>query len=161
MPLITNLVSAAFVSIYCIILIFFYIKTLDKIFIIFLLSIIMSGLLIKFLKLIFIRERPFKKYTNLNVTKIGIDNFSFPSGHASISFAITMNIYFFCPYIFPICLILAILVSYSRMYIGVHYPSDVLIGMLVGLLTSYAVYLFFLHSNLFKYSYLYNHIFIC
>ena len=82
--------------------------------------------------------------------------FSFFSAHASNSFALAT----FFSFIFKnlkffriIILFLAILISYSRIYIGVHYPLDVITGASVGLIIS-IIYIYFLNK------YLKNRIFI-
>ncbi len=60
-------------------------------------------------------------------------SFSFPSSHATnISAQALLFAYFYRPPIAPLLLIAA-LVGYSRVYVGVHYPTDVLAGFLVGL----------------------------
>ena len=62
--------------------------------------------------------------------------YGFYSGHASNSFAIAMFLIVSVlkgrKYIIPVALIYAILTSYSRIYLGVHYPGDVITGMLAG-----------------------------
>lgn len=62
--------------------------------------------------------------------------YSFPSGHAANSIALAIFLsYFYRKAIIPF-LIIAILVSYSRIYVGVHYPMDVLIGAFTGIIFS-------------------------
>lgn len=46
-------------------------------------------------------------------------------------------------FIFPILILWAILVSYSRIYLGVHFPLDVVTGMLIGLIYASLIYVFF------------------
>ena len=61
---------------------------------------------------------------------------SFPSNHASNSFTIFLFLSFFTP--LPWLLrIFAALVAYSRVYVGVHFPMDVLVGSLSGALIAY------------------------
>lgn len=63
--------------------------------------------------------------------------FSFPSGHAGSSFASACVLYRRLPKKFGVpILILAVLISFSRLYVGVHYPSDVLAGALTGWICS-------------------------
>jgi len=78
----------------------------------------------------------------IRVLQFPVD-FSFFSGHASVSFAVvTFLVYTLKPstkwvYLF---FIWPILFSFSRIYVGVHYPSDILIGAGIGTLMGYIVY---------------------
>ena len=58
---------------------------------------------------------------------------SFPSGHASTSFAAAAMLAWFIPRGAPILFVLAALVAASRVYVGVHYPLDVVVGAVLGL----------------------------
>ena len=91
------------------------------------------------------RQRPFRNLQNVNtLDTIGIDEFSFPSGHASTAFSIATTISLLYPdkkIIIPI-LIWATTVSYGRIYLGVHYPSDVISGAIIGGATSYFCFKF-------------------
>jgi undecaprenyl-diphosphatase len=65
---------------------------------------------------------------------------SFPSGHAATSFACAATLALFVPrYAVPILYVLAVAISYSRVYVGVHYPLDVLAGALLGLAVATAL----------------------
>jgi len=70
--------------------------------------------------------------------------YGFFSGHASNSFGIAMYLLLLLqakrPYIKWWLLAWAGLTSYSRIYLGVHYPSDILLGMLSGIFWGYVVY---------------------
>ena len=80
------------------------------------------------------RPRP---YTVLEELTILIDRpgeFSFPSGHTSSSFAFAFAIYLLLPKKYGIwAMVLAVLIAFSRLYVGVHYPTDVLGGIAVGM----------------------------
>jgi undecaprenyl-diphosphatase len=78
---------------------------------------------------------------NLNIRKIGIDDYSFPSGHTTAAFCIAVMIALTIPHLSVIAISIAIAVGISRMYLGVHFPSDVLVGMLLGSITSLSVFL--------------------
>lgn len=85
------------------------------------------------------RERP-EVSSSLVIDSIG---YSFPSGHATVAFAaattLTMinrrNAYWAYP--------LAAVISFSRLYLGVHYPLDVLLGALLGILVGILPYKIF------------------
>jgi len=64
---------------------------------------------------------------------------SFPSGHATTAFALAATVGFISERWFYPALALASAIALSRVTLGVHYPSDVLIGAVVGLLGAYAV----------------------
>jgi len=64
---------------------------------------------------------------------------AFPSGHASFSFALAMAIYFYYPKTSALFFLAAILISLGRVAVGVHWPSDVLGGAIVGVLTVWAL----------------------
>jgi membrane-associated phospholipid phosphatase len=80
------------------------------------------------------RPRPFKVVSDARVPPgIGrTDSFSMPSGHAANWFAATMVAFVFFRRTARFMLPLACAVGYSRVYNGVHYPSDVLVGAIVG-----------------------------
>jgi len=60
--------------------------------------------------------------------------YSFPSGHATVAFACATTIAFAVPRLRWPLYALAVLVAFSRVYVGVHYPGDILAGALLGLL---------------------------
>lgn len=66
---------------------------------------------------------------------------SFPSGHAASAFAAAMVIFKGTEKHIGIpVLVLAIAISFSRLYVGVHYPSDVLAGVAIGAIVGFLVY---------------------
>lgn len=79
------------------------------------------------------RERPFKKYPDIIEKSVG-GGPSFPSGHTSSAFATATTLSLQYPkwYVIVPSYLWAGSVGYSRMHLGVHYPSDVVGGILVG-----------------------------
>lgn len=95
------------------------------------------------LKNIVARTRPYEVIEGLQSLDGVKRDYSFPSGHTASSFAAVgvMLQRLDKKWSIP-ALILAILIAFSRLYVGVHYPSDVLGGLVVGVLLSLlAVYL--------------------
>lgn len=60
---------------------------------------------------------------------------SFPSGHAAIFFAIATAVYFFNKKLGIVFFITAILVGIARIFVGVHWPSDILAGAVIGIIS--------------------------
>ena len=87
------------------------------------------------LKNIFVRPRPCDVNTAINLLIPRTSGYSFPSGHTSASFAAVAALYFSGERkIWKAALALAILIAFSRMYLYVHYPTDVLGGIICGII---------------------------
>lgn len=83
------------------------------------------------------RPRPFVTFTDLQIIIPIPSEFSFPSGHTASSFAAAGVFYSNLPKKFGVpAVILAGLIGLSRLYVGVHYPTDVIAGIIMGILLS-------------------------
>lgn len=98
-------------------------------------SLLFSGLIVRFIKNAVNRIRPFLKVQNLYTKKIGIDEYSFPSGHTTAAFTMAVSIALTFANLTVLCIIIASFVGVSRIYLGVHYPSDVAVGTIIGIIT--------------------------
>lgn len=101
---------------------------------------LLSTLLINniLLKNLVARTRPYDVIEGLTYIVRRPKEFSFPSGHAGSSFAAACIMLRRLPRRYGIpAFVLAVLISLSRLYVGVHYPSDVLFGVISGILISY------------------------
>lgn len=96
------------------------------------------------IKNLFFRQRPFASYPDIvKLSEAGSS--SFPSGHTMEAFAIAFAFSTLFPnpqFIIPIYL-WAIMVGYSRMALGVHYPLDIIGGIMLGTLVSFLTLKFF------------------
>lgn len=97
-----------------------------------------------FLKNVVARTRPYEVVEGLTRLIEKQSDYSFPSGHTAASFAAAVILFLQLPKKYGIpALILAVLISFSRLYLGVHYPTDVLAGAVSGTLIALAVHWIF------------------
>ena len=101
-------------------------------------SVVVSHLLVQLVKRTVGRGRPARS-GELSAIVREPDRFSFPSGHATASFAVALAYAGVFPWWAGPLILLAGLVGFSRVRLGVHYPSDVVVGQLLATLTTIGV----------------------
>lgn len=92
------------------------------------------------LKIIFHAPRPF--VTHLDVIPLVSESWysSFPSGHATLFFALATAIYLYDKRAGAVFFVLAVIIALSRIVAGVHYPGDILAGAVIGVVVAYLFY---------------------
>lgn len=105
-------------------------------------SIGVDGVLTYSLKRLIARPRPFVDYPNEIIPYTNEESFSMPSGHTSLAFATATALSLKYPkwYVIVPGSIWACSVGYSRLNLGVHYPSDVLAGAVLGAGSAFVTY---------------------
>ncbi|MUK87650.1 phosphatase PAP2 family protein [Ornithinibacillus sp. L9] len=78
------------------------------------------------------RKRPYLVLHDCHVTENPLTDCSFPSGHTTAFFSIIIPFCFYYSVLAIILLPLGFLVGLSRVYLGLHYPSDIVFGCLLG-----------------------------
>lgn len=108
-------------------------------------SSIATSLITTGLKLGISRDRPFITYPDLITQYTKAGSHSFPSGHTSSAFATATSLSLCYPkwYVIVPAYAYAGTIAYSRMYLGVHYPTDVLFGALIGTGTAIGTHFLF------------------
>lgn len=93
-------------------------------------------LVYKWLKVRTLRPRPFNVHQQISLRSIPLDQFSFPSGHTLHAVIFSMVAIHYYPMLATALIPFSILIGLSRPILGLHYPSDVLVGGFIGILIS-------------------------
>lgn len=98
-------------------------------------------LIVEIIRLAFFRARPFVDYDVFLLFPHPASS-SFPSGHAAFFFALSAIVYFYNKKSGKSFLIASFLIAISRVFSGVHWPFDILAGMLIGIFTAWLIHKF-------------------
>ena len=137
MPIISHMGDAGLIWIVLSIGLIIHKKT-RKIGLVIIIALVLNGIICNIiLKPMVGRIRPFDVNTSIKLLINKPSDFSFPSGHTSASFVVASVLFFRKSKLFVPSLILGILIGFSRLYLYVHYPSDVLAGLILGIVCGY------------------------
>lgn len=122
-------------------------KTLKKVAIIALAALLFSDAIAFVLKHIVHEPRPFMSLDNVRLLVREDDLNSFPSGHTTSTISVVTVLILNMKELAKkhylildiILVIFAVLIGFSRMYVGVHYPGDVLAGAIIGLIGAFTI----------------------
>ncbi len=95
-------------------------------------AVILSVLTFMAVKNLISRPRPFESWQSLTCLMPPPDRFSFPSGHTMTAFSAWAALTTFIPVLTIPFLLAAVIIGLSRVFLGLHYPTDVLVGALMG-----------------------------
>ena len=90
----------------------------------------------KWLKVRTLRPRPYNVHQQISLRSIPLDQFSFPSGHTLHAVIFSMVAIHYYPMLSIALIPFTILIGLSRPILGLHYPSDVLVGGVIGMFIS-------------------------
>ncbi len=114
-------------------------------------GVITANLVVKLLNLIFFRPRPFDAI-EVNLLFYMPTDSSFPSNPTAVAFALATGIFQANKTLATILYIMSILYGLSRVYAGVCYPSDVISGMFIGILSVVVAKMLFVYGRWIPYS---------
>lgn len=83
------------------------------------------------------RDRPCEVLRTVQRRIVPSDRFSFPSGHTAAAVVMATLVSCFIPVLALPAFAWALLVGFSRIFLGVHYPTDILAGIAIGLLCAW------------------------
>jgi undecaprenyl-diphosphatase len=99
-------------------------------------TLVASHLVVQLMKRTVVRSRPARSGLQVGVREP--DRFSFPSGHAAAAMSVALGYGSAFPTVFVPLLALALLVGFSRVRLGVHFPGDVVAGQAIATATAIA-----------------------
>src|SRR3990167_10698175 len=96
--------------------------------------------IVALIKWLYVHPRPDLVLEKINAIVVPGAGNSFPSGHTSFAFALATGVYLYDKKMGKWYFAAATLIGFARIFIGVHWPLDILAGVAVGILTTIACY---------------------
>lgn len=130
---VTNFGGAAFLIVVLLMLITFPSYQIKMAAISSALALTLSHIPVQIVKKIYPRQRPYIILENTNIVSNPLKDHSFPSGHTTAIFSVIIPFILLIPILSFVLIPLGLLVGISRIYLGLHYPTDVMAGGVLGL----------------------------
>lgn len=105
-------------------------------------ALIISHIPVAILKKRYPRLRPYLVLPQTNICKNPLTDHSFPSGHTTAIFSVVLPFVYISPLLGAALFPLAILVGVSRIYLGLHYPTDCAVGASFGAVSAFSAVAF-------------------
>ena len=107
-------------------------------------NLLIGLIIVQIIKRLVNRPRPYISLNSVVPIYPPSCKYSFPSGHTCASFSIAYTLSMIYPFYSWLFLVLASLVAISRIYLGVHYPTDIVIGIIIATISTKIVTLLYL-----------------
>lgn len=134
---ITHLGGATFCIVSTLILLIYSRNDLQQASILSACTLTLSHIPVHFFKKFYPRKRPYLKLEGAFVPKQPLTDYSFPSGHTTAIVSVTLPIMIYLPITAIFILPIIGCVAFSRIYLGLHYPTDVFCGLVLGTSTAF------------------------
>lgn len=100
-------------------------------------AVVSRGIITTIIRFFYHHPRPFEVLTVKQL--IPESGYSFPSGHAAFYFALSTGIYLYSRKLGIAFFVVSVLMGFARIFVGVHWPADILGGVLVGIISAIGV----------------------
>ncbi|MFZ0819131.1 MAG: phosphatase PAP2 family protein [Candidatus Acidiferrales bacterium] len=97
-----------------------------------LISVGLCQILYRIIKRAIARRRPCEADSALSSPEKPLDKYSFPSGHCMSAVAVAIPLGWAFPAVIPVMIFVVLLIGWARLSLGHHYPSDIIMGCLIG-----------------------------
>ena len=113
----------------------------------FLAAVLAKFVIVDLIRWIWPKARPFVE-NNVHLLINKINQSAFPSGHAAFAFALSAVVYFYNKKAGILFFVASFLIAVSRVFVGVHWPSDIVAGAGIGIFSGWLVIRIFKKKNL-------------